>query len=58
MDYDSLVSRHAAPSSWDWPFPPSPAPYGIAAVETLKNHGLWEQVEKKLVFGESIAQTN
>lgn len=37
---------------------PKLAPYGIAAVETLKNHGLWEQVEKKLVFGESIAQTN
>ncbi|MCB0629678.1 MAG: molybdate ABC transporter substrate-binding protein [Saprospiraceae bacterium] len=37
---------------------PKVAPYGVAAVETLKNHQLLDKVADKLVYGESIAQTN
>ena len=34
---------------------PELAPYGEAAVETLKNADLWGQVEKKIVYAPSIA---
>ncbi len=37
---------------------PQLAPYGRAAVQVLKGKGSWEQLEAKLVYGESIAQTN
>lgn len=37
---------------------PRTAPYGTAAMEVLTRHGLAEQVKEKLVFGESISQTN
>jgi len=37
---------------------PETAPYGAAALEVLKGEGLYEEVQEKLVFGESIAQTN
>lgn len=37
---------------------PKLAPYGVAAVEVLENYQLLEKVEQKLVYGESIAQTN
>ncbi len=33
------------------------APYGMAAEEALRYYGLWEKVQDKLVFGESISQT-
>ncbi len=37
---------------------PKTAPYGMAAGEWLEHNGLLEKIEQKLVFGESIAQTN
>lgn len=35
---------------------PSHAPYGIAAKEALKNEGLWDRLEDKLVYAESVSQ--
>lgn len=37
---------------------PKTAPYGEQAVNLLRYYGIYEAVESKLVFGESIAQTN
>jgi len=36
---------------------PVTAPYGAAAKAALQKAGLWDGLEKKLVFGETIAQT-
>jgi len=36
---------------------PRTAPYGQAAIETLKSMGLYEKLKSKLVFGENISQT-
>ena len=37
---------------------PNTAPYGCQAVNALKHYNLYGQAQKKLVYGESIAQTN
>lgn len=37
---------------------PKTAPYGLAAEQVLRAHNMFETVEAKLVYGESIAQTN
>jgi len=36
---------------------PKVAPYGSAAIEALKQAGLYEQLSSKLVLGENVAQT-
>lgn len=36
---------------------PTTAPYGKAAVEAIKNGGLYENIKEKFVFAESISQT-
>lgn len=37
---------------------PKTAPYGAAAVEVMRNLGLYEKLEPKLVLGDSISQTH
>ena len=37
---------------------PKTAPYGISALEVIRSIGIEDKLEKKLVYGESIAQTN
>lgn len=37
---------------------PKTAPYGIAALQVLEKEGLFKNLNDKIVFGESISQTN
>lgn len=37
---------------------PKIAPYGSGAIQVLQHHNLLEKIQQKLVYGESIAQTN
>ncbi len=52
LDLNSSKINHIAIAN------PAIAPYGVAAVETLEYFELFDQVESKLVYGESIAQVN
>ncbi len=36
---------------------PKIAPYGIAAMEAIKNANIYEDIKKKFIYGESISQT-
>lgn len=36
---------------------PELAPYGLAAKQTIKKAGLWDQLETKLVYGKNISET-
>ncbi len=46
---DPAVRRIAIPS-------PATAPYGAAAADALKTAALWDRLQEKLVYGQSVAQ--
>jgi molybdate transport system substrate-binding protein len=36
---------------------PKLAPYGVAAMESIRHAGIWQQVRAKVVYGENVRQT-
>ena len=48
---DLAVNKIALPN-------PKIAPYGEAAIQVIENSGLLDKISDKLVFGESVSQTN
>ena len=36
---------------------PEHAPYGVAAIESLKSSGIWDKVNSKIIIGENVNQT-
>jgi molybdate transport system substrate-binding protein len=51
-DLTNSMVRHVAIAN------PNTAPYGNAALELLENNGMTDTVRDKLVYGESLSQTN
>jgi len=54
-DLDSLRSNKIAYIAMG---NPKTAPYGVAAMQVLMNKGIYDDLSDKIVFGESISQTN
>lgn len=54
-DLDSLTSKNIAYIAMG---NPKTAPYGVAAMQVLMNKGIYNELSDRIVYGESISQTN
>jgi len=54
-DLDSLTSKNIAYIAMG---NPKTAPYGVAAMQVLMNKEIYDNISDKIVYGESISQTN